>query len=251
MGLLDGMSKTHKVSQGECIDSIALRHGFSPSTIWLHDSNAELKALRKDPNILFPRDEVFIPDLQPEKVDGGTDQRHKFVRKGVPAKLRLRFLKPKEDQPPPQEEGAGSGDDDPSTYEDPEQPVTTQEMEPVSNTPYRLILGGLTIEGKTDGDGLLEAVIPPDATEGEITFDLGGPEERTLPLSLGQIDPVDTLVGARKRLRNLGYHCTIDEDEMTPDLREVIAQFQTDNEMAASGELDLATKDKLVETHGS
>jgi len=245
------MSKTHKVNQGECIESIALLYGFWPSTIWLHESNAELKSLRKNPNVLYPRDEVFIPDLRTEKVNAGTDQSHKFVRKGVPAKLRLRFLKPKEDQPPPQEEDAGNGDDDPSTYEDPEQPAITQEMEPVSDTPYRLTLGSLTVEGQTDSDGLVEAVIPPDATEGEITFDLGGPEERTLPLALGQIDPVDTFVGARKRLRNLGYHCTIDEDEMTPELKEIISQFQTDNQVTVSGELDRATKDKLVETHGS
>jgi N-acetylmuramoyl-L-alanine amidase len=245
------MNKTHKVRQGECIDSIALLYGFSPSTIWLHECNAELKSLRKDPNILYPMDEVFIPDLCTEKINGDTDKRHKFVRKGVPAKLKLRFLKPKEDQPPHQEEDASNGDEDPSTYEDSEPPATAQEMEPVSNTPYRLNIGSLTIEGETDSDGSVEAVIPPDATEGEITFDSGGPDERTLPLAFGQLDPVDTLVGARKRLRNLGYHCTIDEDEMTPELREVIAQFQTDNQMTVSGELDRATKDKLVETHGS
>ena len=244
------MSKMHKVSQGECIDSIALAYGFFPSTLWIHESNSELRSLRKDPNILLPGDEVFIPDLQPGEESGATDQRHSFLRKGVPAKLKLRFLKPKEDQEPPEEDDA-DGDDDPSNYEDSEPVAKAQEMEPVSNAPFRLIIGSLTIEGQTDGDGFLEAVIPPDATEGGITFDLGSPEERTLPLAFGQIDPVDTIVGARKRLRNLGYHCALEEDEITPELTEVLAQFQTDNQMTVSGELDSATKDKLVKIHGS
>ena len=48
------MPKQHKVRQGECISSIAIRYGFAPDTIWQDGSNAALRSLREDKNVLHP-----------------------------------------------------------------------------------------------------------------------------------------------------------------------------------------------------
>ncbi len=242
------MAERHTVSQGECIDSIALEHGFFAETIWLHPDNEELKALRKDPNVLQPGDVVVIPDLRPRTEARATEGTHRFKRKGVPGLVKLRFLRPK-----PQEDAddeSAEGDEDVSVYEEPELSGQPQEMEPIADAPYRLKLGTSTFEGSSDSEGIVEHAIPPDIEEGEITFNLGGEDEITFPLAFGQMDPVSTIVGARKRLHNLGYQCTMEEDEITPELREVIGAFQNDNDLEVNGELDDATKDKLLEVHG-
>jgi hypothetical protein len=87
----------YTVKQGDCISSIAYDHGFLPDTIWNLPENSSLKSQRKDPNILFPGDQVFIPEKQLRIEPRTTDAKHQFVRKGVPEFLSLRFLN--EDDP--------------------------------------------------------------------------------------------------------------------------------------------------------
>src|SRR3954452_2305780 len=53
---------TYTVQQGDHMSGIAEQFGFQQmETVWNHPNNAELKQLRKDPHILFPGDQVFIP----------------------------------------------------------------------------------------------------------------------------------------------------------------------------------------------
>jgi hypothetical protein len=86
----------YEIGPGDCINSVALRHGFFPDTLWNHGSNAELKERRKDPNVLMTGDKLVIPDIKIKELDKATEKKHRFRRKGVPAKLHLRFLKPKD-----------------------------------------------------------------------------------------------------------------------------------------------------------
>lgn len=80
------------VMQGECIESIAFEHGFYGESIWNDSQNAELKKVRKDHNILYPGDIIFIPDKEENHEHSNSGQRHPFRRKGVPAILRIRLL---------------------------------------------------------------------------------------------------------------------------------------------------------------
>lgn len=239
----------YEIASGDCVDSVAFRYGFFPDTLWDHASNAELKKLRKDPNVLYPGDKLFIPDLRIHEVDKATEKRHRFQRKGVPAKLHLRFVKPK-DPPPAGPEPAGGGADDASNYVEPDLTTAPMEMEPIANAPFRLNIDGQVSEGQSDGDGQVNVSIAPSASSAVITFHPGTPDERVIPLSLGEMDPIDTITGVRKRLNNLGYPCTCDGTELTPELKDVIARFQKDNGLEANGELSDATKDKLKGKHG-
>jgi N-acetylmuramoyl-L-alanine amidase len=96
------MPTNYTVSQGECISSLAAANGFAPETLWNHAENAQLKASRKDPNVLYSGDSVCIPDKQPKTVSKSTDGRHVFKRKGVPTKIRIRLTddgRPRADVP--------------------------------------------------------------------------------------------------------------------------------------------------------
>jgi hypothetical protein len=82
----------YTVKQGDCLSSIAEKHGFTPDKIWDHRKNSQLKEKRKDPNFLQPGDVVHMPDKEKKEEFGDTDQRHKFKRRGVPEKFNYEII---------------------------------------------------------------------------------------------------------------------------------------------------------------
>ena len=57
------MSERHVGQPGDHVSRIADENGFgSWETLWDHPDNAELKAKRKNPNVLAEGDEVAIPE---------------------------------------------------------------------------------------------------------------------------------------------------------------------------------------------
>jgi hypothetical protein len=203
-------SASHTVQEGDCIFSLAVQNGFDWKTLWEHPENAELKRLRKDPAVLEPGDVVKIPPKELKEESGATDKRHRFRLKGTPAKVRIKILR--DDQPR-------------------------------ANLPYRLTIDGKLQTGNTDGQGLVEMNIPPNAKQGELVVGKPGDEE-IYHFQLGTVDPLDTEAGVRGRLRDLGY------DDSLP-LEELLKEFQTDAGLSpVSGNLDDATKAKLKEKFG-
>src|SRR5260370_22392801 len=79
----------HVVQEGECLLSIAYQHGFLWETIWNLPANAQLRGTRKDPGQLLVGDRIMIPERETKEVSADTDKWHRFVKRGVPAKLRL------------------------------------------------------------------------------------------------------------------------------------------------------------------
>jgi len=74
------MGTLHTVVQGEHISHIARRYGFTSfKPIWHAGENAALREKRKTPDVLFPGDQVFIPDKGIREEPRPTDQRHRFV----------------------------------------------------------------------------------------------------------------------------------------------------------------------------
>jgi len=200
-----------KVGVGETTSSLAKKNGFFWRTIWEHPENAELRAKRKDPNVLFETDEIFIPIREPKMVSKGTEAEHVFRRRGEPSKIKMQMLRL----------GKPRADED-----------------------YIFDCDGKQTNGKTDGDGRLEHFIPGDAKNGKLIFK-GGKEVHHL--KLGNLDPLDQISGVQQRLNNLGYNCGGEMGKFGEKTKEALKKFQADNELEASGEPDAATKAKLQE----
>ncbi len=160
-----------EIDQGDCISSLAARHGVPWEAIWDHPDNADLKSRRGDPNALLPGDVVIVPDPQLKQESGGSDTRHRFRRKGAAPLLRVRLLK--------------GG-------------------EAWANEKFRAVIDGAWQEGTTGPDGMAELKVPPAAQGGAIHI---GPADRQdiYHFRLGHLDPLDTDSGVRQRLACLGY----------------------------------------------
>lgn len=211
------MPKLHVAKVNDCISSIALEHGFLPDTIWNDPDNADLKRVRRDPNVLRTGDLVVIPDKQRKDVEKPTDQRHRFRRKGFPTTIHIQLLK---------------------------------NDEPRANEPYQLVVDGRIHDGTTDGEGRLWIHISPDARKA--TLFVGEGEERDeYELAVRHLQPVAELKGAQQRLHNLGYRPGAQDGEPNPQTVEALERFQRDCGLPVSGENDAATQQKLLQLHGS
>jgi hypothetical protein len=201
------------VQQGDCLSSIAYCAGFLPATIWDHPANSKLKSKRKDPNILLAGDELFIPELQIKEYSKPTDQSHKFIKKGVPALLRLQIF---------------DGE------------------EPRANQNYILIIDGFHVSGVTDDQGKLEQPLIPNARKGMLTI---GPDQMLYDLDFGHLDPVGEVSGVQGRLTNLGYDCGEVNGELNEPTRAALRAFQRRLQLEQTGEMDEPTLRHLEKLH--
>jgi N-acetylmuramoyl-L-alanine amidase len=207
------MPLKHIVLQGECINSIAFEAGFFPDTVWNHADNKALKEKRKSMDELLPSDVVTIPDKKPKEVSKPPEKLHKFKRKGVPKKLRVRLI------------SAGK---------------------PLKNAKCRVEVGTVSKEVSTDGDGWLEQWIPPNAETAHITI----PDGSEFELRLGHRDPRDTLSGVQGRLHALGYYTGPVDGVNSLETRNAIAEFQRANHFDVTGKMDDKTSDRLKSLTG-
>jgi hypothetical protein len=245
------MPEDYTVQQGDCISSIAFSHGFFWQTLWNDGANSNLKSLRKDPNVLKEGDVVHIPDLRLKQESCATEKRWSFKLKGVPAKCKIKVLRPpKSSSAPPQSAPAPAPDALHVSSEDPD-PAKPAPSTPWANAAYYLVVDGKVLTGHTNGDGVLEVKIPPNAQKGTLTMERGAANELSFDLTLGALAPYDTISGAKQRLYNLGYDCGGTDDNPSPAFAAALTAFQTDSGLSATGELDDNTKNKLKEVHGS
>jgi N-acetylmuramoyl-L-alanine amidase len=205
--------KNVRARQGDSIPSLAYENGHFWETVWKDGANSELRQQRPSPNQLAPGDEVAIPDLRPKKESGATEQKHRFVRRGVPSMLRLQL------------KTLG---------------------EPRANEKYLLEIDGELIEGTTDGDGKIEHAISPDSEGGRLILNEGAEE---VPVKIGHLDPVDVATGTAQRLANLGFPVSATTHTAGKAIEAAIESFQAANDLEVTGEADEATKDKLEELH--
>jgi hypothetical protein len=200
----DGM--LHTVTSGDWAGSVSMRFGFADweKEVWQHPENNRLKELRKDPHVLAPGDVLFIPPWEDHTEDCATEKKHTFKLKTPTEVLRIQVL-----------DAAG---------------------EPLKNAEYKLELtygpGGGEFKQKnkaTDGEGMLEEMIPSTSTSGILRMPESGLE---IQLDLGHLAPLKhdeertRILGAQQRLRALGYYKGEPDGEMDGETREAITAFQ-------------------------
>ena len=203
------MAKIHIVKQDEHLSGIAAENGFGDFHIILdHPRNAALKA-RRDPHVLFPGDEVFIPDRTEKTEQGVTAKVHRFQLADAPLFLRIRFR--------------------------------DLDNKPVGNAPYELLLEAKETpdKNKTDKDGV---IVPHEigklVKNGELKVthklpplakdDSAREEKFKFDLKVGRLNPETMLSGQQARLNNLGYFAgfTVDDNEQ---MIWAIEEFQCDH----------------------
>jgi hypothetical protein len=245
------MAGYYTVQQGDYLSKIAKQNGFLDyHIIWDHPSNAQLKQQRQNPNVLFPGDQVFIPDMEERDESGCTEKRHTFVVNKQPLKLRLVL----ED-----------------IYE-----------QPIANAACLLLVDGQTFQVTTDGDGKTEQEIPADSKEGSLVIsdDQTPFQNSAIPIKIGNLDPVDQVSGQIARLNNLGYFAgDIDQTQETgggtgsdvsgnqgngsngegsgdttapgnDPFRSAVEEFQCDQGLQVDGICGPQTQAKLKQVHG-
>lgn len=216
------MSTIHVVKQGDCLYRIARQYGFSDwRTIYDHPDNEGFRTKRPDPNVIYPGDEIHIPDPELKELELPTTAKHTLRIKRPRVMLRVE--------------------------------LRDEDDEPLAGKEFELRFRDSVYEGTTDGDGILEQRVSLSEEIGELTVwssDDREAERYVWHVRVGHLDPVQELDGVRQRLNNLGFYCEARGDQIDQSLRLAVKGFQRIAGLEPSGELDDATRDKLVELHG-
>jgi len=217
------MAATHTVQQGEYLAMIAKNYGFaSYKTIWEHDSNAELREKRQNPNILLPGDQVFIPDKETKESSISAGRSSRFRVRQDKVKLRL----------------------------------VIQELygKPIANAQCEVRVDDIVKNAVTQDDGTIEIEIPASAKSAELIVRQDGSQfdGMTIPIKIGHLDPVEEETGQIARLNNLGYFAGPTDEIDEKLFASAVEEFQCDHpKLAVDGVCGTATQAKLKEIHGS
>jgi len=204
----------HTVSQGETAASIANANQLANyGAIWNHASNRDI-ARRRDPNLLYPGDELFVPEKEQKQIGGPTHRTHSFRKAAPHNTIELRML--------------------------------DGNMEEIAEAEYTLTCGSETFSGTTDRHGMIEHRIPVDATSATLSF--GG---RDIELQIGHLDPIEEVEGVQGRLQNLGYKIeNIDGDDQSDAYKDAVKAFQGDHKLEVDGIVGPITTGKLKDVYG-
>jgi N-acetylmuramoyl-L-alanine amidase len=173
------MPTNYLVKQGDHLTKIARAYGFADyKTIWNAPENQKLKNQRKNPNVLYAGDNLFIPDKETKEESRATDKKHSFELQRDKLMLRIVLL--------------------------------DLDRKPMAGQNCTLIVETDSQDFTTKSDGLVEEEISEKAATGKLR-DKGKsgtspPTERDIPLKIGHLNPVDTVSGQIARLNNLGYN---------------------------------------------
>jgi N-acetylmuramoyl-L-alanine amidase len=215
------MSLQHVVVSGDCLSSIAAHYGFADwRVIYDAPENADFKAKRSNPNLIYPGDVLVIPEKQEKTVDVATGASHRFQLKRSPTWLRLEV----------RVEG-----------------------------PHRYVLhvGSEKFSGTTTGDSPLEHRINPEARRGRIQLwpdaddapDSPPADALVWKLQIGALDPIEEVSGIQGRLSNLGYYHGPWNGEVDELTAAAIRWFQEDHDLDSTGEIDQRLRDELGDAH--
>jgi hypothetical protein len=217
--------ETYTVQLGDCLASIAYQLGFLPDTLWEYGANAALRDGVRRLHVVNPADIIHLPKLSRRDENASTGMRYKLRRKGVPERLRIRFV--------------------------------DYRLQPRAGTRFLLHVetasGNAVADrsGQLDGNGFLDVPIPPDALHGEVLLVDSAGEREEIEIDLGYVNPMNEVSGVQARLNNLHYDAGPETGEMNDATRNALKEFQLRHHLSVTGDIDRATKALLLKLHQS
>lgn len=210
--------KPHVVRPGDYLTALAAQRGVSPDEIWHDPAHDELRAQRDDMDCLHPGDVLQLPERQPRAMSLTTGGQNRFraVVPKVAVHLTLR-------------DARGNA---------------------LENAAFRVPELD-DEERQTDGRGVASIDVPTHLGSLRLEFDGG----QSVTVTLGHMDPISEPSGVDKRLAHLGYFVGDgvgnDEEERLYQRRMALLDFQRDQGLSPTGELDDETRDAIRRAHGS
>ena len=218
------MATSKSIDVGDCVLSVAVAGGFTDwEPVWNHADNEALRDVRPSPFCLAKGDQLAIPDHAPKKFTLATGAKYKFVVTRPWAHLRVRLLQRDRDK--------------------------DGKEQPLVGAACQMVVGDQTIAVTTDGDGWVDAKVPPLTRAATLTV-AATKDHPAMGWSLmvGELAPADDPRGAADRLANLGYGAP--GEDAVACLPYALRAFQEDAQLTVTGELDDATVDALAKQHG-
>ena len=202
------------VRQGDSLAKLAFVQGFDADEIWGLPENAAISGLRRDPNMLRPGDILQLPVRPKEALSltAGTTNRYVANVPRVHVHLCLR-------------DDAGNA---------------------LGNEPYEIQGLGPARTGTSTAEGDVSFEAPVVTREVSLLLTERG---ITLPIRIGDLDPVEESSGVRMRLQHLGLLRAGDHDDGA--LRSSVRAFQEAQGLPPTGQIDDATRTALITAHGS
>ncbi|MBB1335683.1 MULTISPECIES: PGRP and LysM peptidoglycan-binding domain-containing protein [unclassified Pseudoalteromonas] len=218
------MIQQHTVAQGETLLRIARQYGYKTSTaLYNHPSNAEFKALRPDPNLIFPGDIINIPPKKEKFMPLRANSLNTFVVKNEKEYFRLQIIH--ED-----------GDD-------------------ITGKRIVLNIGSQTIDTVLQSNRLIEIELNNnDALTGSVDLYLNEGETtptKSFNVQIGNLDPIDTLSGVQGRCNMLGFNCGKVDGVNGTKTKAGVKEFQQAQQLQVDGIAGPVTKSRLVYVYGA
>ncbi len=209
------MPKVIIAKEGDCFINICNHEGFYWETVWNLPENQKLRERRKKHNIIKKGDRIYIPDLEIQEYQAGTERRHTFCLKTEKVNFTLTLM------------DLGL---------------------PRANENYILVVNGSYRTGTTDDNGTLIESIPPKARNGRLLL---GEKQEEIIINFGYMDPIEEISGVQTRLQNMGFYEGEIDDQLNKETIAAIAEFQRSVNFSGEGELNDETRQALVEANGS
>ncbi len=105
--------------------------------------------------------------------------------------------------------------------------------------------------GSTGGDGSIDKEVPKNAVSGSVLLTIDEDDQLLIPLTFGELAPIEQISGVKARLRNLGYFLGSIDDVSDAKLAMAIRRFQQAQGLEVTGRIDAQTRSAIKELAGS
>jgi hypothetical protein len=208
----------HVVQQGEHVVKLAFLHGATPEEIWDHPDNADLKAKRASMHVLCPGDVLHLPEGEREGLPLHEGTKNRFSAQVPSHEVSITLTGPKG---------------------------------PLANEPYEVRglpqrPGEPPPTGTTGQGGEVALSIPAHVREVSVRLTN---QNITYAVRVGDVDPIGEPSGVTRRLENLGF-LVPGGGHGAAEVAGAIRAFQLRAGLEVTGELDDATRSKLLDASG-